>query len=94
MFVLSGGDPVRIGVAARISACTFRRGRRFAPLRDIAMNWLQYGVYALPTPARWCPRFLAFRDILLLAALFAIFGWSNFRAVLLIQVLFDLTHVY
>ncbi|MGB7862261.1 MAG: glycosyltransferase family 39 protein, partial [Candidatus Sulfotelmatobacter sp.] len=59
---------------------------------DIAMNWLQYGVFGItnsgqvvPTLSR-LPGYPAF-----LAALFAIFGWSNFRAVLLIQVLFDLT---
>ena len=58
---------------------------------DIAMNWLQYGVYGItnsghvvPTLSR-LPGYPAF-----LAAIFAIFGWSNFRAVLLIQVLFDL----
>ena len=58
---------------------------------DIAMNWLQYGVYGItnsgqvvPTLSR-LPGYPAF-----LAATFAIFGWSNFRAVLLIQVLFDL----
>jgi 4-amino-4-deoxy-L-arabinose transferase-like glycosyltransferase len=58
---------------------------------DIAMNWLQYGVYGItdsghvmPTLSR-LPGYPAF-----LAAIFAIFGWSNFRAVLLIQVAFDL----
>ena len=58
---------------------------------DIAMNWLQYGVYAItnsghvvPTLSR-LPGYPAF-----LAAVFAIFGWSNFRAVLLVQVVFDL----
>jgi 4-amino-4-deoxy-L-arabinose transferase-like glycosyltransferase len=58
---------------------------------DIAMNWLQYGVYGItdsghvvPTLSR-LPGYPAF-----LAATFAIFGWSNFRAVLLIQILFDL----
>jgi 4-amino-4-deoxy-L-arabinose transferase-like glycosyltransferase len=58
---------------------------------DIAMNWLQYGVYGItnsgqvmPTLSR-LPGYPAF-----LAAIFAVFGWSNFRAVLLIQVLFDL----
>lgn len=58
---------------------------------DIAMNWLQYGVYGItnsghviPTLSR-LPGYPAF-----LAAVFAIFGWSNFRAVLLIQVLLDL----
>ena len=59
---------------------------------DIAMNWLQHGVYGItnsgqvvPTLAR-LPGYPAF-----LAAVFAIFGWSNFRAVLLTQVLFDLS---
>jgi 4-amino-4-deoxy-L-arabinose transferase-like glycosyltransferase len=58
---------------------------------DIAMNWLQYGVYGItnsghvmPTLSR-LPGYPAF-----LAAIFALFGWSNFRAVLLIQVAFDL----
>lgn len=58
---------------------------------DVAMNWLQYGVYGVtdsghvvPTLSR-LPGYPAF-----LAAIFTLFGWSNFRAVLLIQVLFDL----
>jgi 4-amino-4-deoxy-L-arabinose transferase-like glycosyltransferase len=58
---------------------------------DIAMNWLQYGVYGItdsghvmPTLSR-LPGYPAF-----LAGIFAIFGWSNFRAVLLVQVVFDL----
>ncbi|MGA9389434.1 MAG: glycosyltransferase family 39 protein [Candidatus Sulfotelmatobacter sp.] len=62
---------------------------------DIAMNWLQHGVYGItnsghvvPTLSR-LPGYPAF-----LAAIFAVFGWSNFRAVLLIQVLFDLGTCY
>jgi 4-amino-4-deoxy-L-arabinose transferase-like glycosyltransferase len=58
---------------------------------DIAMNWLQYGVYGIsnsgqvvPTLSR-LPGYPAF-----LAAVFAVFGWSNFRAVLLVQMVFDL----
>jgi hypothetical protein len=58
---------------------------------DIANNWLQHGVYGItnsgaimPTLSR-LPGYPAF-----LAAVFAIFGTDNFRAVLLIQVLFDL----
>ena len=58
---------------------------------DIAKNWLQHGVYGItnsgaimPTLSR-LPGYPAF-----LAAIFAIFGADNFRAVLLIQVLFDL----
>jgi len=58
---------------------------------DIAKNWLQHGVYGItnsgvimPTLSR-LPGYPAF-----LAATFAIFGRDNFRAVLLIQALFDL----
>jgi 4-amino-4-deoxy-L-arabinose transferase-like glycosyltransferase len=58
---------------------------------DIAMNWLGHGVYAItnsglvvPTLSR-LPGYPAF-----LAIVFSVFGWNNFRAVLLIQVLFDL----
>ena len=58
---------------------------------DIAKNWLQHGVYGItnsgaivPTVSR-LPGYPAF-----LAAIFAIFGADNFRAVLLVQVLFDL----
>ena len=58
---------------------------------NIAENWLQHGVYGItnsgaimPTLSR-LPGYPAF-----LAAIFAIFGIENFRAVLLIQVAFDL----
>ena len=58
---------------------------------DIAQNWLRHGVYSItnsgaitPTLAR-LPGYPAF-----LAAIFALFGVGNFRAVLLLQVLFDL----
>jgi 4-amino-4-deoxy-L-arabinose transferase-like glycosyltransferase len=58
---------------------------------DIARNWLQHGVYGItnsgaivPTLSR-LPGYPAF-----LAVIFAIFGSDNFRAVLLIQVVFDL----
>ena len=58
---------------------------------DIAVNWLRHGVYGItnsghimPTLSR-LPGYPAF-----LAATFVIFGLNNFRAVLLIQVLFDL----
>jgi 4-amino-4-deoxy-L-arabinose transferase-like glycosyltransferase len=58
---------------------------------NIATNWLQHGVYGVtdsgqiaPTLSR-LPGYPAF-----LAATFVLFGVNNFRAVLLIQVLFDL----
>jgi 4-amino-4-deoxy-L-arabinose transferase-like glycosyltransferase len=57
---------------------------------DIAENWLRSGIYGItnsgqvvPTLSR-LPGYPAF-----LAAIFAVFGIDNFRAVLLIQVLFD-----
>jgi 4-amino-4-deoxy-L-arabinose transferase-like glycosyltransferase len=58
---------------------------------DIAKNWLQHGVYGItnsgvitPTLSR-LPGYPAF-----LAVIFALFGVGSFRAVLLLQVLFDL----
>jgi 4-amino-4-deoxy-L-arabinose transferase-like glycosyltransferase len=58
---------------------------------NIAQNWLQHGVYGVnncgvivPTLSR-LPGYPAF-----LAVVFARFGIDNFRAVLLVQVLFDL----
>jgi 4-amino-4-deoxy-L-arabinose transferase-like glycosyltransferase len=58
---------------------------------NIAENWMQHGVYGvtdngqvMPTLSR-LPGYPAF-----LATIFAVFGIENFRAVLLVQVLFDL----
>ncbi|HTW32000.1 MAG TPA: glycosyltransferase family 39 protein, partial [Candidatus Sulfotelmatobacter sp.] len=58
---------------------------------NITGNWLQHGIYGVtdsgiikPTLSR-LPGYPAF-----LAAIFSIFGMGNFRAVLLVQVLFDL----
>jgi 4-amino-4-deoxy-L-arabinose transferase-like glycosyltransferase len=58
---------------------------------DIAKNWLQHGIYGItnsgtimPTLSR-LPGYPAF-----LAVIFSWFGADNFRAVLLVQVLFDL----
>jgi hypothetical protein len=58
---------------------------------DIAKNWMQHGIYGItnsgaimPTLSR-LPGYPAF-----LAAIFWIFGGDNFRAVLLVQVLFDM----
>lgn len=58
---------------------------------DIAKNWLQHGIYGItnsgtiaPTLSR-LPGYPAF-----LAAIFAVFGVDHFRAVLLVQVGFDL----
>jgi 4-amino-4-deoxy-L-arabinose transferase-like glycosyltransferase len=58
---------------------------------DIAMNWLQHGVYGITDSGQVVPTFSRLPGYpAFLAAIFAIFGWGNFRAVLLIQVLFDL----
>ena len=58
---------------------------------DIAQNWLRHGIYGItnsgvitPTLSR-LPGYPAF-----LAAMFALFGVGNFRAVLIVQVLLDL----
>jgi 4-amino-4-deoxy-L-arabinose transferase-like glycosyltransferase len=58
---------------------------------NIAENWLQHGIYGvtnsgviMPTLSR-LPGYPAF-----LAAIFAVFGIENWRAVLLVQVVFDL----
>jgi 4-amino-4-deoxy-L-arabinose transferase-like glycosyltransferase len=58
---------------------------------DIATNWLRHGIYGItdsgkimPTLSR-LPGYPAF-----LAVIFAVFGVNNFRAVLLVQTLFDL----
>lgn len=58
---------------------------------NIAENWLRHGIYGItnsgaimPTLSR-LPGYPAF-----LAAIFTLFGIENFRAVLLVQVLFDL----
>ena len=58
---------------------------------NIAENWLQHGIYGvtnsgviMPTLSR-LPGYPAF-----LAAIFVLFGDENYRAVLLVQVLFDL----
>ncbi len=58
---------------------------------DIAMNWLQHGVYGITDSGQVAPTFSRLPGYpAFLAAVFAVFGWGNFRAVLLIQVLFDL----
>jgi 4-amino-4-deoxy-L-arabinose transferase-like glycosyltransferase len=58
---------------------------------DIAMNWLQHGIYGITNSGKVAPTFSRLPGYpAFLAAVFAVFGWANFRAVLLIQVLFDL----
>src|SRR5580700_3535536 len=81
------------GVAVRVLLVAFFPGvtddSRF--YANIAENWLRHGVYGItnsgvivPTLSR-LPGYPAF-----LAAVFALFGVGNFRAVLLVQALFDL----
>jgi 4-amino-4-deoxy-L-arabinose transferase-like glycosyltransferase len=58
---------------------------------DIATNWLQHGVYGITNSGQIVPTLSRLPGYpVFLAAAFAIFGTNNFRAVLLIQVLFDL----
>ena len=81
------------GLGLRLLAVTYFPGivddSRF--YANIAENWLQHGVYGVtnsgvivPTLSR-LPGYPAF-----LAALFGLFGDENFRAVLMVQVWFDL----
>jgi 4-amino-4-deoxy-L-arabinose transferase-like glycosyltransferase len=58
---------------------------------DIAVNWLRHGVYGITNSGRIMPTLSRLPGYpAFLATIFAIFGIDNFRAVLLIQVLFDL----
>ncbi|HTZ82224.1 MAG TPA: glycosyltransferase family 39 protein [Candidatus Acidoferrales bacterium] len=58
---------------------------------DIAKNWLQHGIYAITNSGRIMPTLSRLPGYpAFLAAVFTIFGLDNFRAVLLIQVAFDL----
>ncbi len=58
---------------------------------DIAKNWLQHGIYGITNSGAIMPTFSRLPGYpAFLAAIFWIFGSDNFRAVLLVQVLFDL----
>ena len=58
---------------------------------DLATNWLQHGAYGVSSGGQIIPTFSRLPGYpAFLAAVFAVFGINNFRAVLLIQVLFDL----
>ena len=58
---------------------------------DISKNWLQHGVYAITNSGRIMPTLSRLPGYpAFLAAIFTIFGFDNFRAVLLVQVAFDL----
>ena len=58
---------------------------------DIGRNWLQHGIYGISNSGQIMPTFSRLPGYPgFLAVVFAIFGPNNFRAVLLVQVLFDL----
>ena len=58
---------------------------------NIAENWLQHGVYGVTNSGAIMPTFSRLPGYpAFLAAIFTIFGFENFRAVLLVQVVFDL----
>lgn len=58
---------------------------------DIAKNWLHHGVYGITNSGRIMPTLSRLPGYpAFLAVVFAVFGNDRFRAVLLIQVLFDL----
>jgi 4-amino-4-deoxy-L-arabinose transferase-like glycosyltransferase len=58
---------------------------------DLATNWLQHGIYGITQPGEVVPsdeRLPGYPGFL--AAIFALFGTGNFRAVMLAQILVDL----
>jgi 4-amino-4-deoxy-L-arabinose transferase-like glycosyltransferase len=58
---------------------------------NIADNWLQHGVYGITNSGRIMPTLSRLPGYpAFLAAIFTLFGRDNFRAVLLVQMLFDL----
>jgi len=58
---------------------------------NIAANWLQHGIYGVTDSGQIMPTFSRLPGYpAFLAAIFSIFGLNNFRAVLFIQILFDL----
>jgi len=58
---------------------------------DIAKNWLQHGLYGITNSGTIMPTFSRLPGYpAFLAAVFWLFGTDNFRAVLLVQVWFDL----
>ena len=58
---------------------------------DLAKNWLSHGIYGITDAGKILPTYLRLPGYpAFLAAVFAIFGRDNFRAVLLLQVLIDL----
>ena len=58
---------------------------------DIAKNWLQHGIYGITNSGAIMPTFSRLPGYpAFLAAIFWIFGSDNFRAGMLVQVLFDL----
>jgi len=58
---------------------------------DLAKNWLTHGVYGQTDPSGIIPTFVRLPGYpTFLAAVFAIFGKDNFRAVLTLQVLIDM----
>lgn len=58
---------------------------------DLARNWLHHGVYGITDSGHILPTYVRLPGYpAVLAAVFAIFGDDHFRAVLLLQALFDL----
>ena len=58
---------------------------------DIAKNWMSHGIYGITDGGQIVPTYIRLPGYpAFLAAVFALFGRDNFRAVLLLQVLFDL----
>jgi 4-amino-4-deoxy-L-arabinose transferase-like glycosyltransferase len=58
---------------------------------DIAKNWLKHGVYGISTPAGLTPTYIRLPGYpAFLALTFAVFGMEHYRAVLVLQICFDI----
>ena len=58
---------------------------------DIAKNWLQHGIYGLSGPEEISPTYIRLPGYpAFLALIFALFGLEHYRAVLVVQIFFDL----
>lgn len=58
---------------------------------DIALNWLHHGIYGITTPGGIAPTYIRLPGYpAFLALVFALFGDSSFRTVMLCQIAFDL----
>ncbi|MBV8477395.1 MAG: glycosyltransferase family 39 protein, partial [Acidobacteria bacterium] len=94
------GNSPRFFAVALLAGLSLRLGFFFAYPRvsddsriyaDIARNWLHHGIYGLSASGSILPTYIRLPGYpAFLAAVFALFGDNNFRAVFLLQIAFDL----